>query len=121
MECKDAIILHYAARPKPWEWPGVLLGDKFWKTARRSVYYEILINRMIDMKQAPLFPAVIDLQNRMGVFDSRSNLRKKLDRHFPAGTRRREVFEKLIPWGSRRRQFFKRVYYFFRPGKKPAV
>ncbi len=42
----DPFIIHYAAVPKPWDFPMVGYGYSWWNYARRSVYYEEIIRRM---------------------------------------------------------------------------
>ena len=39
-------ILHWASNPKPWVEPDVDLGEKWWKYARKTPFYEIIIKRM---------------------------------------------------------------------------
>lgn len=43
---KDPWIIHFAAYPKPWDYPLVGFGDKWWHYARKSVYYEEILRRM---------------------------------------------------------------------------
>ena len=42
----DPWIIHFAAYPKPWDYPLVGFGDKWWYYARKSVYYEEILRRM---------------------------------------------------------------------------
>lgn len=43
---KDPFIIHYAAYPKPWDYPQVGFGFKWWEYARQTPYYEEIIRRM---------------------------------------------------------------------------
>ncbi len=43
---KDPWIIHFAAYPKPWDYPLVGFGDKWWYYARKSMYYEEILRRM---------------------------------------------------------------------------
>lgn len=42
----DPYIIHYAAVPKPWDFPLVGYGSTWWGYARKSAYYEEIIRRM---------------------------------------------------------------------------
>ena len=43
---QDPWIIHFAAYPKPWDYPLVGFGDRWWYYARDSVYYEEILRRM---------------------------------------------------------------------------
>ena len=43
---KSPYIIHYAGAQKPWFEPAMDFGDEFWKYARDTVYYEIMLYRM---------------------------------------------------------------------------
>lgn len=43
---KDPIIIHWADYRKPWEYPEIRSADVFWKYARLSPSYEILLSRI---------------------------------------------------------------------------
>lgn len=118
---KDPYIIHYAGFEKPWNSPLCDYSDVFWRYARETLFYEAIIFRMRDETFGSLQHAVNDLQGVTGVYDTRTNMRKRLEKVCPVGTRRRKAFERLIPWGSRRRQFFKKVYCFFSPASMPKV
>ena len=119
-DCNDTIcILHYAAHPKPWENSEVLYADHFWLMARKSIYYEAILSRLIDSKLGLLHPAVFDLQNRLGVFDTRSGARKLADKLLPINSRRRKFAKMLLPKGSLRWRFCKQIYYIFKPQYRP--
>ncbi len=48
---KSPCIIHYCGAPKPWEDPGGDFAEQFWKTARQTPYYEILLRRMTGQKR----------------------------------------------------------------------
>lgn len=116
---ENPYIIHYANQPKPWDNPGVIQSKEFWAVARQTQFYEIIICRMIDIRVGSLAPSVWDLQNRMGLFDPRSDARKFADKLLPPGTRRREFAKLLLPKGSLRWRFCKQIYYIFRPQYRP--
>lgn len=85
-EClKDPFIVHFAAVPKPWDYPVIGYADAWWDTAEETVYFEEIIRRMSITKEVNI------------------NLALKLrDWLFPVGSRRREFAKKFKPqkkWG----------------------
>lgn len=118
-ECKEVCLLHFASVPKPWDDPSILDAFEFWKVARETEFYEILIGRIADGRKYSLIPAIVDLQNRVGPIDTRSGARKFADKLLPPGTRRREFAKKLLPKGSLRWRFCKQIYYIFKPQYRP--
>lgn len=114
---KNPGLIHYANVPKPWDAPDSFLAEEFWTMARKTIFYEVILARLINIQTGVLHGAVYDLQLRNGVFDTRSNARKKLDKWCPPDTLRRTFVEALIPWGSRRRELCKKIYHFFTRGK----
>ena len=112
-------LIHWAAQPKPWNDPNVDLGIEWWLVARETPFYELILARMMDTKLGPLHPVVFDLQNRMGIFDTRSGARKFADKILPKGSKRREFVKILLPKGSLRWRFCKQVYYIFKPEYRP--
>ena len=45
---KNPFIIHYAGPQKPWFEPEMDFGDIFWKYARGTAYYEIMLGRMSE-------------------------------------------------------------------------
>ena len=41
-------LLHWAAKPKPWEWPDVICGGDWWQVAMETPFVGGIIARMID-------------------------------------------------------------------------
>ena len=120
-------IYHYLTRLKPWKCPYLKYADVWWKIARTTVYYETFIYQLsqnagkrIDDRVSNLELVVFDLQNRMGIFDTRSGARKLADKLLPKGSRRREFAKKLLPKGSLGWRFCKQIYYVFRPKYRPV-
>lgn len=44
---KNFVIIHYAGWKKPWRYPNIAYADYFWKHARKSPYYEIILSTNI--------------------------------------------------------------------------
>jgi len=116
---KNPKLLHWAAQPKPWVYPEMDYGYIWWRVAGKTPFYAIIIARMVDIKLGQLHPAVFDIQNRLGLFDTRSGARKLADKLFPKGTRRRKFAKVLLPKDSLRWRFCKQIYYIFRPKYRP--
>ena len=98
---KDPYIIHYAAYPKPWDYPMVGYGNKWWKYARQSPYYEEFIRRMS--------------LTTVKIYNEENKIlgRKCLDWLFPKGTKRRQYLKNLFSKNSMQREFIKRIYYTF--------
>ena len=102
----DGHIKH-AAFPKPWDYPMVGYGNKWWSCARKSSYYEEILRRM----------CLITVKNDRN--EGKTLGRRYLDSIFPKGSRGRAFLKTLFPKGSSQREFCKRIYYtFFRNPNK---
>lgn len=95
----DPFIIHYAAVPKPWDYPLVGSGDYWWSVAKQTIYYEEILRRMcinavmesVNTAQAPTW-------------------RQKLFNKFcPAFSRRWRVLNKIFPKGSFIRKVVRRI------------
>lgn len=100
--CKDPVILHYASQPKPWDCLEVKFSDEFWLMARKTYFYEILLQRLM-MRQFQ--PAVNDLSSKMFLISTakeqtmirnREKVRHILDLTFPRGSYRRECLKRVF-------------------------
>jgi lipopolysaccharide biosynthesis glycosyltransferase len=90
-------IIHYAGAEKPWFNPEMDFADEFWEVARRSPFYETLLNRQAH--EAAVYQAqnVNSARNRLHAL--KNTMVWILSPFFPRGTRRRawlkKVYEKL--------------------------
>lgn len=100
--------IHYAGRVLPCFCPQVDLAELFWKYARSSAYYELILSAMISNQMGMFFPS-----------NTSSGARKFADKLLPKGSRRREFAKLILPKGSRRWNFCKQIYYIFRPKYRP--
>lgn len=79
-------LVHFAAVPKPWDYPPVCYGAQWWHLARQSVYYEEILRRTMMPVQRRV-PTKLDMRDTL----------------FPKGTRRRmflkKLFVKPVRWG----------------------
>lgn len=74
-------IIHYAGPDKPWQDPSVDFGDVFWQEAQKSGYYEILLQRLFNLRPKKSLKAGI------------KTVGKKL---LPVGTTRGQIARKTI-------------------------
>lgn len=116
---KNPYVIHYANNPKPWNAPLVMFGECWWEIARNTPFYEEILLRMTLAPIDSVGHAVFDLQNRIGLFDTRSPAKKALDAEYPLGSKKRRLLEVFCPYGSRRWKMAKKLYYFFHPSQKP--
>lgn len=72
-------ILHYWGAHKPWCEPMMFLAEEWWQVARGTVFYEELLRRLCI--QMP---------------DTRSTIRKLVDRLLPKSSGRREFFKRFL-------------------------
>lgn len=102
---EDPYIVHFAAVPKPWDYPMVGYGELWWENARYSAYYEEILRRMCML--------AIKNENMLNV----SFARKILSIVFPIGSRRRKILKKIFPPQSKVRKYIKNVYHCLRNKK----
>ena len=83
---RNPALVHFAAVPKPWDYPPVCYGNDWWEIARQSVYYEEILRRMMQPVQHRI-PSLLDMRDTI----------------FPKGSRRRKffknIFVKPVRWG----------------------
>lgn len=108
-ELENVCLLHFASVPKPWDDPSILYGFEFWKVARETEFYEIIVYRMAGMRE-----------KCMTLSDNRSGVRKLADKLLPPGTRRRNFAKFLLPKDSLRWRLCKRIYYILSPKVRPS-
>ena len=50
----DPFIVHYTSRIKPWRCPDIKLAEYFWEEARKSPFYEEILDQNLDGKKISL-------------------------------------------------------------------
>lgn len=85
---KHPKIIHYGGFDKPWLSPEADFAELFWKYARQSVYYEVLIKRMCSGGTTSNVRSR-GLKGRMIAI-----VRKLVNKYFPHGTAGRERIHK---------------------------
>lgn len=99
---EEPYIIHFAAVPKPWEYPLVGYGELWWQNARNSAYYEEIIRRM----------CIVSITNEN--MANCSFARRMLNVLCPVGSNRRKFLKKCFPVQSRSRQILMKVYHWLR-------
>lgn len=99
---KNPKIVHYAGGEKPWVNASCDFSEIFWKEARQSIFYEMILQRMAG--------ATCDM-----ILAGRnlSLARRIADRVLPKGSRQRELLKKVMPRGSRQFELLKKMYHKF--------
>lgn len=62
-------IVHYAASEKPWNTPWIDFFELFWKCARKTPYYEIILCRMMDSKDNALQKRISRVNRELPIRD----------------------------------------------------
>ena len=86
-------IIHYAGPDKPWQQPYADYAEEFWRFARKSEYYEVMLQRLArqsakEQRPMPLRRKIKDKAKR--------TLRPVADKYLPKYTKRREFVKKVI-------------------------
>lgn len=100
---KSPKIIHYAGGDKPWNNPDLDFASDFWEVARKTMYYEIIMTRLItfhkekwlDKMIAKVFPKE---QEKRAVLKDRLN----------------KIVTPFAPLGSKRRRVLKKIYHRLR-------
>ena len=99
---KNPFIIHFAGHQKPWNQKNVDFEDEFWKYARTTPYYEMLL---MNAMTGSVYDAARQLPP-IGVSDALKNyLKKKAKKWCPLGTWRYYFASKVL---SIYRRFFRR-------------
>lgn len=106
---KEPKIIHYAGRFIPCFVPDTDLAEYFWKYARNTPFYELILSSMAQnqigiasqMLRQPSHPRGLDAY---GI----------VNKAFPYGSRRRSVFKKVMPRDSFLWNVCKKVYHIFK-------
>lgn len=81
---KNPKIIHYAGPDKPWHQPYADMAENFWKFARKSPYYEVMIQRLC----ATYVPNMKDKIKNVGM--------PIVNAVFPYHTERREILKRYV-------------------------
>lgn len=99
---KEPFVVHYVGPDKPWQDTTIPMAEHFWKYARRSPYYEMILQRLFDNSQ----------NAAMAKDSQQSKIRRMADKLLPVGTKRRELVKSVLPKrGSLGWNRMKKIYY----------
>ena len=100
---RNPCIIHWANHPKPWVEPSILLAEKWWEIARKTPFYELIIQRMIVAQSNHITHTTLDHFGRITFpfkwlkkIHKVGYIRQIADRLLPHGTKRRKIVKKLI-------------------------
>lgn len=99
----DPYIVHYVGSSMPCATLTPDLYEYFWKYARMTAFYEVLLQRMSIHGATKLLHNVI-YEAQMGYLRMTPTFKN----------RRSRMILKMFPYGSKRREFVKKIYYGFR-------
>lgn len=95
----EAVVLHWASVNKPWVSLEVPRANEWWYFARKTEFYEIIIQRMLaNVNVMPIVPQY-------------TFIRRMADKYLPIGSMRRELLKKIMPRGSKQFEFLKKLYH----------
>lgn len=113
-------IIHYSGEQKPWAVPEMDMAEYFWKYAKKSKFYELILFRVMNLKGEKVREICMqksetetkNVQSRM------QGLESALNQHIEK-TKRKMTF--LFPVGSKRRLFLRRLVHLFRKDIYPTA
>lgn len=97
---KNPYIIHYSGNEKPWINVWTDFSVDFWMVARKSLFYEVILQRMFMRTE---------ITNKNPFYYS--NVRQLVDKVLPKGSHRREFVKRILPKGSRRWNLLRKIYY----------
>lgn len=86
-------IIHYAGPEKPWQQPDSDYAGVFWKYARMSPYYELLLQRLARQEALKSLPAGLKTRVRRKIVRTAKKIGNFL---FPHYTKRRKFIKVLL-------------------------
>lgn len=88
---KDPYILHYAGPGKPWDFPYNNFAEYFWKYAKNSLFWGIILENKIQTELQKSKNSMTCQACSSGCL-----LKKAANKLFPAGSRRRKTIKKML-------------------------
>lgn len=116
---ENPYIVHYSGGQKPWASPEMDMAEYFWKYARQSAFYELILYRIMNSKSEAVTNAVYKVVDRRfnTVVPRINSLNEKVERQ---NTEARMKFRKLLPKGSARRLAVRRMAHLFKKDVYPT-
>ena len=98
---KKPNIIHYAGFAKPWNRPNDDYAEDFWKIARKTIFYEIILKRMMEN-------TVNDYLIQHNIFYHNGIISKNKKQKI------KNFIKRFLPKGTRRHRFVKKLYFKLR-------
>lgn len=99
----NPFVIHYANQPKPWSNPNISYADKWWEIARKTPFYEIILQRMSYEQSSYISFTTLDHFSRimfpfkwLNKVHKICYIRQIADKLLPHGTKRRKIVKKLL-------------------------
>ena len=99
----NPFVIHYANQPKPWSNPNISYADKWWEIARKTPFYEIILQRMSYEQSSYISFTTLDHFSRimfpfkwLNKVHKIGYIRQIADKLLPHGTKRRKIVKKLL-------------------------
>ena len=97
----NPFIIHYMAKPKPWEDPNIDFADKFWDIAKQTVFYEIILVRL-STNYTKIIMSEHNVFYHNGIISK--NKKQKI----------KNFIKMFLPKGTKRHRFVKKLYFKLR-------
>ena len=110
---KEPAIIHFSGEQKPWAIPEMDMAFYFWKYARRSPFYELILYRIMNAKASAALSSCNDTFNKKfnTLLTEKKNQNKEISDS--KSDNKKVRFSKILPVGSKRRLFFRRIKGLF--------
>ncbi|MCH5207650.1 MAG: glycosyltransferase family 8 protein [Oscillospiraceae bacterium] len=106
---ENPYIVHYIGQSMPCYKPAADFYELYWKYARTTPYYELMISMMIDVKIGRFKQSLVEEYQLAGKVEKSSSPKKKFKEKVIM-----PVVNLFFPKGSKRRQSLKRAYFKMR-------
>lgn len=98
---KNPAIIHYSGEQKPWAVPEMDMAQYFWKYAKNSRFYELVLFRVMNAKaevvQEKCDNRINSMNNSLNVLRvENENRNRKLASLFPVGSKRRLALRRFV-------------------------
>lgn len=96
-------IIHYLGKPKPWEDPDIEFGENFWRVARKTDFYEIILSRLsVEHANSATYWHQQNFHTKFLNQNRKQKIKNFIKIFFPAGTERyyllKKAYFKLRGW-----------------------
>lgn len=92
---KNPYIIHYLAKPKPWDDPNIEFAERFWTVARQTPFYEIIITRLCaEYSNSVTYWHQQNFHTKFLNQNRKQKIKNFIKIFFPAGTKRHYLIKK---------------------------